>query len=268
MRRHEGKPGPAPLIEYRNLNVVRDGRHLLSNINLKIAQGEHVAILGPNGAGKSSLIKTITREYYPSAGDGQAVVRILGEEFWDVFELRNHLGIVYGELIRSGLREISCFDFVLSGFFSSLGLWPGQNVTRSMKRKAEQALASLEILSLAGQDLNTLSSGESRKAMIARCLVHDPPTVLLDEPTASLDLKATYELRATLRKLVHQGKSLIMITQNLSDIIPEIERVILLKNGRIMADGPKEKCLTSGRLSRLFGIDLDLLRKDGYYYCF
>jgi len=268
MRKRPGDLDLVPLIEYENLNIVRERRHLLSDINLKIAQGEHVAVLGPNGAGKSTLIKTVTREYYPSAGSGRSVVRILGEEFWDIFELRNHLGIVSGELVHSNLREITCFDFVLSGFFSSLGLWPGQHVTTFMKRKVTQILGLLDIQPLANRDMNTLSTGEARRLMIARCLVHDPPTILMDEPTSSLDLKATYELRATLRKLAQRGKSLIMITQNLSDIIPEIERVILLKNGRIVRDGPKEECLTSSCLSELFGIDLDLLQKGGYYFCY
>ncbi len=268
MRQRHGDSRLPPLIEYENLNIVREGRHLLSDINLKIAQGEHVAILGPNGAGKSSLIKTVTREYYPSAGNPRSVVRILGEEFWDIFELRNHLGIVSGELIQSSLREITCFDFVVSSFFSSLGLWPGQYVTASMQHRVTRVLRLLEIQSLADREMNTLSTGEARRMMIARCLVHNPPTLLMDEPTASLDLKATYELRATLRNLVQRGKSLVMITQNLSDIIPEIERVIMLKNGHIVLDGPKQECLTSRSLSELFGIDLDLVEKDGYYFCY
>jgi iron complex transport system ATP-binding protein len=258
----------SPLIEYKNVNVVRDGRHLLEDINLKIGCGEHVAILGPNGAGKSSLIKTISREYYPTAGIQDSFVRILGENLWDIFELRNHLGIVYGDMPKSYLRDVTCFDFVLSGFFGSLGTWPDQQVTAKMKTKVRNILGLLEVKQLAERSLDQISTGESRKIMIGRCLVHDPPTLLLDEPTASLDPKATRDVRSTLSKLANKGKSLIMITQNLSDILPEIDRVIMIKGGRIFKDGPKGKLVTAQNLSALFGLRLRLMKRDGYYYCF
>jgi iron complex transport system ATP-binding protein len=261
-------PAGPPLIEYRNINVVRDGKSVLADINLTIRRGEHVAILGPNGAGKSTLIKTITREFYPIAGVPDSFMRILGEEFWDVFELRNCLGIVSGELPRSAIRDLSCFDFILSGFFGSLGIWPDQHPTAKMTRKVENILEFLEIGQIGASDIGRISTGEARKIMIGRCLVHDPPTLLLDEPTSSLDPRATREVRDILRKLAREGKSLVMITQDLSDIIPEIDRVIMLKGGRIFRDNAKARLLTSRNLSDLFCIDLHLLRRDGYYYCY
>ena len=263
-----GEPVCAPLIEYRSVNVVRDGRNLLEDINLKINCGEHAAILGPNGAGKTSLIRTITREYYPAAGNQPSCVRIMGEESWDVFELRNHLGIVGGEAPKSNLRDLSCSDFILSGFFGSLGTWPDQEITAAMKRKVENILRLLEICELDDRNLDQVSTGESRRVMIGRALVHDPPTLLLDEPTISLDPRATRDLREILRKLVRKGKSLVMITQNLSDILPEIDRIIMMKNGRIFKDGSKANLVTPANLADLFGVRLQLLERDGYYYCF
>lgn len=255
-----------PLIEFNDVNIVRNSRKLLDGINLCINSGEHVAILGPNGAGKSSLIKTITREYYPQAKAAGSNVRILGEMYWDVFELRSHLGIVTGDVLRSTFRDFSCFEMILSGFFSSIGIWQYQEVTPEMINKVEEIMEFLGIAPLRSRSINEISTGEGRLILIGRALVHNPPTLLLDEPTSSLDPRATFELRQTLRKIAGQGKSLIMITHNLSDIIPEINRIILISKGKIVEDGRKERVLTSESLSRLFGIHIELMKHDDYYY--
>lgn len=260
-------PGRKPhLIEYRNITVVQKGRRVLDKIDLSIDSSENVAILGPNGAGKSSLIKTITREYYPQAGIPGSYIRIMGEELWDVFELRSHLGVVSGELLKSTYRDISCRDMVLSGFFSSIGIWQPSEITGRMVSKARAAMEFLGISSLSNRSVDEISSGESRLVLIGRALVHDPSTLLFDEPTANLDPRAALELRQTLRRIVDQGKGIIMITHNLSDIIPEIDRIILISQGRIVGDGKKEKILIKDSLSKLFGIDLEVVRRDGYYY--
>lgn len=255
-----------PLIEYKNISVVRNGRTVLDSINLSINSGEHVAILGPNGAGKSSLIKTITREYYPLAQNHHSYVRILGEESWDIFELRSHLGIVSGDLLRSTFRDFSSREMVLSGFFSSIGIWNQDEITSEMEKKAAEVMQFLNISDLSSRSINEISTGESRLVLIGRALVHDPSTLLLDEPTSSLDPRASYMLRQTLRKIAAHGKSLVMITHNLSDIVPEIERIILIGQGRIIEDGKKNRILNSRTLSRLFGIKLKVVRQEGYYH--
>jgi iron complex transport system ATP-binding protein len=124
----------------------------------------------------------------------------------------------------------------------------------------------LQISSLAERSVNEISNGELRRVIIARALVHEPKALLLDEPSSSLDFRATCELREILRKVARAGTSLIMVTHNLADVIPEISRVILLKEGRIFKDGRKTETLTSENLSGLFGLDLEVRRKDGYFY--
>ncbi len=255
-----------PLIEYKNVSVIRNGRTVLDNINLCVNSGEHVAILGPNGAGKSSLIKTITREYYPVVQNHNSYVRILGEESWDIFELRSHLGIVNGDLLRSTFRDFTCREMVLSGFFSSVGIWKQDEITAKMEKKAADVMRFLNISAISSRSVDEISTGESRLVLIARALVNNPPTLLLDEPTSSLDPRASYELRQTLRKIAAQEKSLVMITHNLSDIIPEIERVILIRQGRVIEDGKKDRILNSRTLSSLFGIKLKMVRQKGYYH--
>jgi iron complex transport system ATP-binding protein len=267
----------APLLDYRNVSVYRGDTLALDGVTLTIAVGEHVAILGPNGCGKSTLIKTFTRECYPANRGGESTLRILGQEAWDVTTLRSMLGIVTNDLVAEctrGMssdfaeipRRVTARDTVLSGFFSSIGVWAHHHVTPEMSAKAQELLERLGVAHLADRVLDEMSSGEVRRVVIARALVHDPMSLVLDEPTNSLDLRATYELRDAVRGIARSGMSVLLVTHHLPDIIPEIDRVILIKQGRVIEDGPKERVLTSGTLSDLFGIPIEVGRRGEYYH--
>jgi iron complex transport system ATP-binding protein len=254
-----------PLIEFHNVTVYRGDKIALDGITLSIEAGEHVAILGPNGSGKSSLIKTITRECYPRYSENGAGLRIFGQESWNVFDLRALLGIVSNDLMQSCARDISGREAVLSGFFSSIGIWPNHHVTAAMEKKTDEVMALLEVSHLAARNVDEMSSGEARRILIGRALVHDPKALVLDEPTSSLDLHAMHELRAILSKLARSGTSIIVVTHHLPDIIPEVGRVILIKNGRLLRDGSKREILTADLLAELFETPVDLLERDGSY---
>jgi iron complex transport system ATP-binding protein len=254
-----------PLIDLRNVTVMRGENIALRNISLTIGSGEHVAILGPNGCGKSTLIKTITRECYPLAQPG-ASVTILGEHTWNVVDLRSNLGIVSNDLMAQCTREITGFEIVLSGFFSSIGIWPNHHVTEQQRRKAADVLRFLEAAHLAEKPVEEMSSGEARRMLIGRALVHDPQALLLDEPSTSLDLFAQHELRESVRKLARAGLTIILVTHHLSDIIPEIDRVILMRDGEIADDGAKSEVLSAAQLGKLFGVKVQLAQRDGYYH--
>ena len=257
---------PEKLIEYRNINVSRNNRGILKNINLSINLGEDIAILGPNGAGKTFLIKTITREYYPQYGVPDSYMRILGRESWNVFELRTLLGIVSDSLLTEHTRAFSGREVILSGFFSSTGIWPGRHsVTVEMEKKTGDVMERLEISHLAERKTNEVSTGEARRILLGRALAHDPRALVLDEPSSSLDFRVARELRQMLRVIAGAGTSIIMVTHDLEDIIPEISRVIMLKDGAIFRDGPKEEVLTSDGLSALFGIRMEVSERNGYY---
>jgi len=259
---------PTPLIEFRNISVIKGNyQKIIDSVSVKIYEGENVAILGPNGAGKSSFIKTITREYYPLPGGKHFVFKIWGKESWDVFNLRNRLGVVSNSLQHIHTSEISGMEIVLSGFFSSIGMWH-QAVTVTMKKKALEVLDFLEIAHLKDRKMTDMSSGEARRFLIARALVHKPKALILDEPTNSLDLHALHIFRKTLRKIAKSGTSIILVTQNLQDIIPEIDRVILMKRGKFIYDSLKKNALTSKNIGRLFNVPLEIITKDGYYYVF
>jgi len=135
-----------------------------------------------------------------------------------------------------------------------------------MREKAQEVLDLLEVSHLADRFMDEISSGEARRLLIGRALVHDPLALLLDEPSNSLDLHATLELRDFVRKLAQAGTGILLVTHHLPDIIPEIDRVILLQNGRIFADGDKQQLLSADRLTQLFGLPVELARRDGYYH--
>ena len=135
-----------------------------------------------------------------------------------------------------------------------------------MERKAQEVMELLEISHLSARHTNEMSSGEARRILIARALVHSPRALVLDEPTTSLDLRATWELREVLRKLARNGISILMVTHHLPDIIPEMRRVVLIGEGRVVLDGPKESVLEAGSLSGLFGVAVEVLERGGYYH--
>ncbi len=257
-------PQPA-LLDFDHVFVSREERVALHGLTLRVDSGEHIAILGPNGSGKSTLIKTITRECYPLLRP-ETRLRILGEESWDIFQLRAKIGLVSNDLMAQCTRDIQGKELVISGFFGAIGLWPNHHVTPEMEQIARSAMERLDAAHLADRWLDELSSGEARRLLIARSLIHNPQTLLLDEPTTSLDLFALHEVRGHLRKLAQSGVGLLLVTHHLDDIIPEIDRVVLLKEGKVLADGPKREILTSERLSTLFSVPVEVIQRNGFYH--
>src|SRR5215472_167282 len=255
----------APLVELQNVSVARGDNLGLDRLSLRIEQGEHLCILGPNGSGKSTLIKTLTRECYPIASE-DSVMRILGRERWNIFELRSLLGIVSPDLLAACTTDATGLDVVLSGFFSSTRIFPNHEPQPDQRKKAEAALARLGIAHLAARPVAAMASGEAKRTLIARALVHNPQTLLFDEPSNALDMAGQVELRETMRDLARGGLGILLVTHHVSEIIPEIERVVLLQNGRLLVDGAKEQVLTGAQLSALFGVAVKLSREDGYYH--
>jgi iron complex transport system ATP-binding protein len=255
-----------PLIEFENVTIQQGRTIALDRISLRIEDGEHVAILGPNGSGKSTLVKALTREAYPRAGDPGASLRIYGFERWDLFELRERLGIVTNDLVAQCTRRHSAFETVLSGFFGSIGVWPHHAVTPEMETRARGALRLLEIEHLADRALTEMSSGEARRAVFARAQVHDPRALVFDEPSNSLDVRGLREVRGAMRRLAQGGTSLVLVTHQLEDIVPEVGRVVTLRAGRVRHDGPKEEILRAGPLGEVFGVDVDVRCSGDVYH--
>jgi iron complex transport system ATP-binding protein len=267
-----------PFLELEEVNVARGGRTVLHGINLRVEAGEQIAVLGPNGCGKSTLIKTMTCECYPLAQAGTRV-SIFGRERWDLTELKRRLGVVSDELPGRPTLRTTGRDAVLTGFFSSSTLWPNLTVTAEMRVRAEEVLELVGAVGIADKLVGEMSAGEQRRVMIGRALVgsgagaagglagtSENQMLLLDEPSNALDLAAQQGLRGMLRRLAQQGTGILLITHQIADILPEIGRVILMRAGRIVADGAKEKLLTARVLSELFGVEVRVMQRDGFFH--
>ena len=242
--------------------MVRDGRAILSVDHFTIGQGERLAILGPNGSGKSTLIKLLTKDILPLWAE-PAPVLFLGEPRISLEEARGLLGVVSAEQQERADVSLPAIDVVLGGYFGALWVPPHRRPTEAQRAGALSALAELEVAHLAERIMTTLSTGEARRVLFARALVHDPRVLVLDEPIAGLDPHAAFHVREAVRVLARGGRSLVLVTHHVEDIVPEIDRVVMLRASRIVADGPKRELLTSERLGELFEIPAQLEERDG-----
>jgi len=252
------------IIEIKNATVYRGQTRVFNGLSLEIPQGCNTAILGPNGAGKSTLLKLLSRELYPVRRAG-SFVRIFGQERWNVWELRAHLGIVSHELQAHYLGKASGADVVLSGYYASIGTWPHQRFTAEDEERAERIMTMLGVAELSDTPFSEMSTGEQRRFLLGRALIHAPDALVLDEPTSGLDLKACFQYLDMVRRLMQDGKTVVLVTHRIHEIPPEVERVVLLKAGEVIADGAKSEVLTSPNLSRLFDTPVELVHVNGFY---
>ena len=259
----------APLIEIHNATVWRGSTRVFQGLSLTIAQHERVAVLGPNGAGKTTLLKAINRELYPVAS-ADSWIRILGRERWNVWELRRDIGLVSQDLQSEFTPGATVLDAVLSGYFSSLGvhLQLRNQVEPAQLERANAVIDRLGLAALMHRQFRSLSTGQQRRCLLARALVHDPHTLILDEPTAGLDMTASFDFLGRIRDLARRGRSLVLVTHHLDDIPPEIERVIILKGGAVVADGPKQTVLNAALLSEVYETELRLVEVEGHYFAY
>jgi iron complex transport system ATP-binding protein len=266
---------PVPVLELTNATVLRGDQQVtvLHNLTLTIQEGEHTAILGPNGAGKSALVRVLTHEdrpLVPASGEPPPV-RVFGSDTWDVFDLRSRLGLVSADLhhrfvFGNNEGRVRAENAVLSGFFATQGILRYGVITADMRQRAAEALGRMGVAHLARRFMDEMSSGEARRVLLARALVTGPRALVLDEPTTGLDLVARHAFMEQVRRIAREGTTLILITHHTEEIIPEIQRVILLRGGRIVASGSKAEILEQGELSALFDAPVTVDEDDGYYY--
>jgi iron complex transport system ATP-binding protein len=251
------------LIELENVTAYRGDTRVFDGLSLAIARGRSTAILGPNGAGKSTLLKLLAREIHPVAREGSAL-RIFGRETWNLWELRKRLGIVSNDLQHEYEPSVLGEDVVLSGYRSSVGTWH-QEFTADERSNARAVLVALGVDDLARRPFAKMSTGQQRRLLLGRALVNHPDTLVLDEPTSGLDLKACFQYLASLRTLLREDKTVVLVTHHVHEIPPEIERVVLLKHGRVVGDGSKHAMLVRDRLSDLFDTPIDVVERNGFH---
>jgi iron complex transport system ATP-binding protein len=257
------------LIDIRNATIWRGTTCVFEKLSLQIEQHERVAILGPNGSGKTTLLKTINRELYPVVNE-DSWVRILGRDKWNVWELRKHIGIVSHDVHTRYTATTTAVEVVVSGFFSSIGvhgLLAGR-VSDAQLSMAKDALRELGIESLQNTALRFMSTGQQRRCLLARALVHEPDILILDEPTAGLDLAASFDYLGRIRQLAADGRNILLVTHHLNEIPPEVKRVVVLKDGAVVADGSKTSVLSSELLSEVYETPIRVTEHGGYFLAY
>ena len=249
---------------FEKIQAYRGGTLVFDGLDLSIRKGENTAILGPNGSGKTTLLKLISREIYPVYSDDSRML-VYGRDRWNVEKLRSRLGIVSHDLQQNYGFHALGRDVILSGYYSSIDTWPHQLFSAAEIERAEELMLQLGVEELADRPFGRMSTGQQRRFLLGRALVHRPEALLLDEPTSGLDLAASFQYLNTVCELMQQGTQLILVTHHIHEIPPEITRVIFMRKGCVVADGDKEAMLTSSNVSSLFGCSVELIECNGYY---
>ena len=253
-----------PLLRLCDARVRREGKEILAVDSFVLGEGESVALLGPNGSGKSTFIGLLTREVHPLHRD-EPPVEFRGSSRTTLAEVKQAMGVVSSTMQDQIRVHVPAQDIVAGGLFGSLGVPQRVTVTDAHRARAREVMEALGIVDLAERDILTLSTGQARRVLIARALVHQPDILIFDEPCTGLDPQGMYYVRQTMSQLAREGHPVLLVTHYPEDIPPEIERLLLVKDGRIVADGPKDELLTSEVMSDLFDVPLRVTDIDGRY---
>ncbi|MBX3301951.1 MAG: ATP-binding cassette domain-containing protein [Nitrospira sp.] len=256
--------GFPPILDIQHATVYRGDTCVFSDLSFTLQEGEHAAVLGPNGSGKSTLLKLLSGEVHAMPKIETRMV-LFGEECWNVWDVRKQIGIVSHDLQRDYLICAEGLNVILSGFYASNDTYEYQRFSKTQLTRVYELMQELDIASLTGRRFGHLSTGEQRRFLLARALVHDPPVLVLDEPTSGLDLKACFQYLDLLRAQIAKGKTVLLVTHHLHEIPPEINRVIFLKEGKVLADGQKSTLLTNDHVSNLFDSKMTLVQANGWY---
>ena len=252
------------IIDFQNITVFQGRNKVLEDFSLTIDESQSTVILGPNGSGKTTLLKLLNRELY-IVEDKASSLKIFEKDRWNVDELRSNLGVVSQHLQYGYSNSAIGLYVVLSGFYSSDGIWQHQEFDDRKLDRAKEVMYLLAISHLKEREFSTMSTGEQRKFLLARSLVNDPAVLVFDEPTSGLDMSTCFQYLEIIRELISMGKKVILVTHHIHEIPPEVTRVILLKEGRVIEDGDKDQILTNTNLTNLFDWPIKVIKENGYY---
>ena len=249
---------------FKNINVIIDQKQILSNININLNYGENTLILGPNGSGKSTFLKLLNRTIYP-INSRYSSLKLFNKENINIWDLRKKIGFLFKEMEQRINNGVQLYDLIISGFSGRFNSRYFKLLSSDEKLKIDSLVNEWELNDIIDQEFKSLSDGQKRRALLARALVHEPEILVLDEPFCNLDMKSNYILNKNINKLIEQSVNIVYITHNLESILPETNRVILIKKGMIINDGEPNKLISSEVLSDLFKISVKVINNDGYW---
>ncbi len=248
----------------KNINVYIDQKQVLSNININLKYGENIVILGPNGSGKSTFLKLFNRSIYPKVSKDSSI-KIFNSSNINIFELRRRVGFLFKEMEERIIRGVNLYDVIASGFSGSFNTKNKDSLSKTEKIKLENLINDWQLNDIIYNDFYSLSDGQKRRALIARAIVYEPNLIVLDEPFCNLDLKSHFILNKNLNKLINKSVNIIYITHTLESILPETNRVILIKDGMIIKEGSPKNIINSKTISDLFNISIKVVKEDKYW---
>ena len=252
------------VLELADVTVKRGQATLLDGVDWMVEEDERWVILGPNGAGKTTLLQVASAQLHPSSGVAGILDEVLGTV--DVFELRPRIGLTSASLADRIPRHELVRDVVVSASYGIVGRWREAYDDLDHER-AEALLTEVGAKHLAERTFGTLSEGERKRVQIARALMSDPELLLLDEPAAGLDLGGREDLVSTLSVLAmdEDSPATVLVSHHVEEIPPGFTHALMLREGRVVAQGPLERVVTEEALSATFGMPLVLTHADGRY---
>ena len=249
---------------FKKVNVSIDQKVILSNINTDLNYGENTVILGPNGSGKSTFLKLINRTVYPITSI-KSSLKLFDKENINIWELRRKVGFLFKEMEQRVHNVVNLYDLIASGFSGTFNSRYSKLMSKKQKGKIDFLINDWELNNIINKQFQALSDGQKRRALIARALVYEPNLLVLDEPFCNLDLKSNFILNKNLNKLMNKSTNILYVTHNLESILPMTNRILLLKDGKIINDGTPNKILKSDNLSKLFQIPINVIKQGDYW---
>ena len=247
-----------------NLNVKINNKLILSNINVELNFGENILILGPNGSGKSTFLKLLNRSIYPITSK-ESSFKLFNQENINIWDLRKKVGFLFKDMEKRVNKGVSLKNLVISGFTGTFNSRYSKLLSETDIEKVDNLLIDLDLMDIIHKDFHSLSDGQKRRALLARSLVHQPKLLVLDEPFCNLDIKSEFILNKTLMKLIDKSLNIVYVTHNLESILPKTNRVLLMKDGKLINDGKPYEIINSKILSNLFNITIKVIKQGNYW---
>ena len=248
--------------EARNINCYKNGFKVIKNLNLKISYSENIILIGPNGSGKSSLIEVINRNIYPVVANNSSI-KIFNKELINLWELRKRISTVTSDIKNRIDPNLQVYDLILSGLYGRFCYI--SNKTESDNYNVENIMKNMDIEHLSKKKFSYLSDGEKQISLIARALINRPNILILDEPISNLDYKSKFLVIDKINELSKLNTKILCVTHDITMITKIFDRVIMLKEGEIIADGDQNKIINNKNLNMLFGIDVNVIKNNGYW---
>ena len=248
----------------KNIDVYINKKQILYNINIDLNYGENTVILGPNGSGKSTFLKLLNRSIYPLVSR-ESSLKLFNNENINIWDLRKKVGFLFREMEQRVNNNVNIYDLIASGFSGSFNSRYSNFISKEDKQKIDYIINEWELENLIKKKFDNLSEGERRRALIARALVYEPKLLVLDEPFSNLDIKSNFILNKNLNNLIKKSTNIIYVTHNLESILPRTNRVILIKEGKIVNSGKPNLIIDSKIISDLFQISVTVIKQDSYW---